>query len=98
VGLPRPRARLGVARARRSTGAGDHHINADEPSVLDYNTNFKSPGQVASLYAPDQFRTSDHDPILTGIAPVVDRATTTTVTSSLKPVPDRPAGAVHRQP
>ena len=38
------------------------HINADEPSVLDYNTNFKSAGQVASLYAPDEFRISDHDP------------------------------------
>ena len=34
------------------TGAGDAHHNADEPSVLDYNTNFKSAGQIASLYAP----------------------------------------------
>jgi predicted extracellular nuclease len=40
------------------------HINADEPNVLDYNTNFKSPGQVASLFAPDKFRSSDHDPVL----------------------------------
>ncbi|CRK55993.1 Alkaline phosphatase [Alloactinosynnema sp. L-07] len=49
------------------TGAGEAHINADEPSVLDYNTDFKSAGQVASLYAPDRFRTSDHDPVLVGI-------------------------------
>jgi predicted extracellular nuclease len=40
------------------------HINADEPNVLDYNTNFKSAGQIASLFAPDKFRSSDHDPIL----------------------------------
>ncbi|GLY13173.1 hypothetical protein Kisp01_01890 [Kineosporia sp. NBRC 101677] len=45
----------------------DVHINADEPSVLDYNTNFKSAGQIASLYAPDRFRTSDHDPVLIGL-------------------------------
>ncbi|MEV4320099.1 ExeM/NucH family extracellular endonuclease [Actinocrispum sp. NPDC049592] len=50
------------------TGAGDAHHNADEPSVLDYNTNFKTPGQVQSLYAPDRFRTSDHDPVLAGLS------------------------------
>ncbi|WP_424188191.1 ExeM/NucH family extracellular endonuclease [Actinokineospora sp. G85] len=49
------------------TGAGEAHHNADEPSVLDYNTDFKTPGQVAALYAPDRFRTSDHDPVLVGI-------------------------------
>lgn len=41
------------------TGAGDAHHNADESSVLDYNTDFKSAGQITSLYAPDSFRTSD---------------------------------------
>lgn len=51
------------------TGAGDFHINADEPAVLDYNTNFKSAGQLGSLYAPDEFRTSDHDPVLVGLEP-----------------------------
>ena len=54
---------------RQVTGAGDVHINADEPAVLDYNTEFKSAGQVASLYAPDRYRTSDHDPVLTGLRP-----------------------------
>jgi predicted extracellular nuclease len=49
------------------TGAADAHHNADEPSVLDYNTNFKTPAQLASLYAPDRFRTSDHDPVLAGL-------------------------------
>ncbi len=49
------------------TGVGDYHINSDEPSVLDYNVEFKSAGQVASLYAPDQFRISDHDPVVVGL-------------------------------
>jgi hypothetical protein len=43
------------------------HINADEPNVLDYNTNFKSAGQIASLYAADAYRTSDHDPVVVGL-------------------------------
>ncbi|WP_344139024.1 ExeM/NucH family extracellular endonuclease [Luedemannella flava] len=60
------------------TGAGDAHHNADEPSVLDYLTDFKSAGQITSLYAPDRFRTSDHDPVVVGFAPSVTRAATTT--------------------
>jgi uncharacterized protein len=51
------------------TGVADYHINSDEPSVLDYNTNFKTAGQIASLYAPDEFRVSDHDPVLIGLTP-----------------------------
>jgi predicted extracellular nuclease len=43
------------------------HINADEPGVLDYNTNFKSAGQLVSLYAHDAFRASDHDPVVVGL-------------------------------
>lgn len=49
------------------SGATTWHINADEPSVLDYNTEFKSVGQVASLYNADAYRTSDHDPLLIGM-------------------------------
>ncbi|MEZ5285047.1 MAG: ExeM/NucH family extracellular endonuclease [Vicinamibacterales bacterium] len=54
------------------SGVTESHINADEPSVLDYNTNFKSAGQVESLYAPDRYRVSDHDPVVVGLdlAPV----------------------------
>ena len=55
--------------ARQVTGVADYHINSDEPSVLDYNTDFKSAGQVASLYAPDQYRVSDHDPVIVGLSP-----------------------------
>jgi len=48
-------------------GVGEWHVNADEPSVLDYNVDFKSAGQRTSLYAPDRFRISDHDPVLVGL-------------------------------
>lgn len=53
--------------AEQVTGSADFHINADEPSVLDYNTNFKSAAQVSGLYAPDAYRTSDHDPVVVGL-------------------------------
>jgi predicted extracellular nuclease len=50
--------------AGQVTDASIWHINADEPSVLDYNTEFKSAGQVISLYAADEYRSSDHDPVI----------------------------------
>jgi uncharacterized protein len=53
--------------AAQVTGITEWHINADEPNVLDYNTNFKSANHVEILYAPNQFRSSDHDPILVGL-------------------------------
>lgn len=53
--------------ATQVQGVLEWHINADEPSVLDYNTNFKTAGQLTSLYAVDAFRTSDHDPIVIGL-------------------------------
>ena len=46
------------------SSVAEWHINADEPNVLDYNTDFKSAGQIISLYAPDEFRMSDHDVVL----------------------------------
>jgi len=51
------------------------HINADEPSVLDYNTDFKSANLQTTLYAPDRFRVSDHDPIVVGLDAASDRPT-----------------------
>ncbi len=73
------------------TGADDWHINTDEPSVLDYNTNFKSAGQITSLYNADAYRSSDHDPVLIGLnlAPVYKLTLTSTgsgtVSSSATP-------------
>jgi predicted extracellular nuclease len=49
------------------TGTSEYLINADEPNVLDYNVEFKSMAQLSSLFAPDAFRTSDHDPVLIGL-------------------------------
>ncbi|WP_020603088.1 ExeM/NucH family extracellular endonuclease [Spirosoma spitsbergense] len=48
-------------------GADKWHINSDEPSVLDYNTNFKTAGQIASLYSAEPYRASDHDPVIVGL-------------------------------
>jgi predicted extracellular nuclease len=43
-------------------GATVWHINADEPSALDYN-DYNQP----ALYNPDPYRSSDHDPVLIGL-------------------------------
>jgi predicted extracellular nuclease len=49
------------------TGVAEWHINADEPGVLDYNTDFKTLALQASLYNADQYRASDHDPVIVGL-------------------------------
>jgi predicted extracellular nuclease len=48
------------------TGAAAWHINADEPDLIDYDTTFKLPAQDA-IYAPDAYRSSDHDPVIVGL-------------------------------
>ena len=53
---------LGSARlVAQVTGVADHHINADEPSVLDYNTDFKTATCRVALRA----RTSSASPTTT---------------------------------
>jgi len=52
------------------------HINADEPSVIDYNTEYKGGSLSPDLYEDHQYRSSDHDPVLVGLdlfpaAPVI---------------------------
>jgi predicted extracellular nuclease len=42
------------------TGVDIWHINADEPVILDYNTEYNPP----ELYNADPFRSSDHDPVV----------------------------------
>ncbi|TCM67044.1 hypothetical protein EC844_11085 [Acinetobacter calcoaceticus] len=39
-------------------------INADEPTGLDYNEEFKTPEQIKDFYSSDAFRSSDHDPVI----------------------------------
>jgi hypothetical protein len=53
-----------ASMAAQVTGMTGWHINADEPRVLDYNTEYKSDAQVDSLYSADAYRSSDHDPVL----------------------------------
>jgi len=48
------------------TGAAEWHINADEPGILDYDTTYK-PDPVDAIYAPDAYRSSDHDAVLLGL-------------------------------
>ncbi|GLI27373.1 hypothetical protein ARHIZOSPH14_16150 [Agromyces rhizosphaerae] len=48
------------------TGAAPWAINADEPSLIDYDMSFKQDAQDA-LYAPDAYRSSDHDPVIVGL-------------------------------
>lgn len=59
------------------------HVNADEPLVLDYNTEFKTDDR----YAATPFRSSDHDPVLVGLtltadAPVIVPALAATLPGS----------------
>ena len=67
VRRPLRRARPRAWRHRRCSTTSPArriwHINADEPLILDYNTEFNPPG----LYQPDAYRTSDHDPLLVGL-------------------------------
>jgi len=48
------------------TGVTNWHINADEPDLIDYDTSFKKTAQDA-IYAPDAYRSSDHDPVIGGL-------------------------------
>lgn len=50
------------------TGITVWHVNADEPSVLDYNTEFKTDDR----YAATPYRSSDHDPVLVGLQLAAD--------------------------
>ncbi|WP_109472987.1 ExeM/NucH family extracellular endonuclease [Ornithinimicrobium cavernae] len=52
--------------AGKVTGAVPWTINADEVSLIDYDMSFKQDAQDA-LYAPDAYRSSDHDPVLVGL-------------------------------
>ncbi|GBF07955.1 endonuclease/exonuclease/phosphatase [Deinococcus aerius] len=61
------------------TGITEWHINADEPTLIDYNVEFKNNPNCTSgnpagssctspdLYQPNAFRASDHDPVLIGL-------------------------------
>ena len=50
--------------AAKTLGTGFWHTNADEPRGLDYNQENNQP----FLYNPDEWRASDHDPVVAGLA------------------------------
>lgn len=50
----------------RITGAAEWNLNADEVSLLDYDMTFKLDAQDR-LWAPDPYRSSDHDAVVIGI-------------------------------
>jgi predicted extracellular nuclease len=60
--------------ASQVTGTIHWHINADEPSVIDYNTEFKAPLLCSGLlcspdfYTASPYRSSDHDPVVVGLS------------------------------
>ncbi|RXZ49695.1 ExeM/NucH family extracellular endonuclease [Agromyces binzhouensis] len=58
-------ALAGPGLVAQVTGASTWSINADEPSLIDYDMTFKKPAQDA-LYEPDAYRSSDHDPVIVG--------------------------------
>jgi hypothetical protein len=52
------------------TSAQEWHVNADEPSVIDYNTEFKQPLCPTcgpDYYSATAYRSSDHDPVVMGL-------------------------------
>ncbi len=54
----------------RVTGTTHWHINADEPSIIDYNLEFKQPACATcgpDYYSPTMYRSSDHDPVVIGL-------------------------------
>ncbi|AXF24201.1 endonuclease [Burkholderia pyrrocinia] len=54
--------------AARVKGVHIWHINADEPFALQPVPDYKTSAQRSSYYAPDAYRSSDHDPVVIDIA------------------------------
>ena len=40
--------------------------------MLDYNEEYRSAGQLTSLYSEDAYRSSDHDPVIVGLELAVE--------------------------
>ncbi|WP_020168090.1 MULTISPECIES: ExeM/NucH family extracellular endonuclease [Methylotenera] len=53
-----------ASMAAQITHANQWHINADEPFVIDYNTEFKP----QDLYTNGPYKASDHDPVIIGLS------------------------------
>ncbi len=89
--------------AEQVTGAGGWTINADEVPLLDYNDDVRDAGEAAferessalPLYEPTAYRSSDHDPVVVGLAldtaPVADAGGPYTVRPGARVVLDASA-------
>lgn len=67
----------------QTAGVTEWHINADEPSIIDYNLEFKQPACTTcapDLYTATPYRASDHDPVVVSLNL---QATAVDVTSQL---------------
>ena len=53
--------------ASQVAGASKWHINADEPSIFDYNEELKTANQIYDLYNNSPYRSSDHDTLIVGL-------------------------------
>jgi predicted extracellular nuclease len=60
------------------SGVNVWHINADEPTVIDYNTEFKTDDR----YAATAFRASDHDPVIVGLTLTADAVVSAPILSA----------------
>jgi VCBS repeat-containing protein len=49
------------------SGVTEWHNNADEPTVMDYNVEFKTANQINTFYTSQPYRASDHDPVIVGM-------------------------------
>lgn len=59
-----------ASMAAQISNVGHWHINADEPFVIDYNTEFKQPlcsSCSQDLYTSEPYKSSDHDPVIIGL-------------------------------
>jgi len=64
------RAMTTASMSAKVTRAVEWHINADEPAIIDYNTEFKQPACATcgpDYYTATPYRSSDHDPVVLGL-------------------------------
>lgn len=74
-------AYVSTSLATQVSGVNVWHINSDEPTALDYNTDFTTDDR----YAPTPFRASDHDPVLVGLNLAADAAVSQPIVSASIP-------------
>jgi hypothetical protein len=59
-----------ASMSAKIAGTKHWHINADEPSIIDYNLEFKQPACLTcgpDYYSASPYRASDHDPVVVGL-------------------------------